>query len=281
MEEQLLYRDLARYYDLLYSFKDYRSEANRIFDLVPQYGKSDGDDLLDVACGTGRHLEYLQERFRCVGVDANREMLDVARQRLPGMDLRQADMTQLDLSRQFDVITCLFGAIGYVRTYENLHRTLAGFSRHLKPDGFLIIGPWFARDAFKVGTVHMTTYDGDDVKIARLGFSTMRGNLSILEMEFLVAETGKGVAHYSDRHEMGLFDHQRTLEFMRAVGLDSQFVEEGLERDRGLFIGVKTRASILDHPTFHELADLAMRGGASSWLADEPDLYSLDDGEPV
>jgi hypothetical protein len=30
-----------------------------------------------------------------------------------------------------------------------------------------------------------------------------------------------------------------------------------------------------------ELAELAGRGGAFDWLADEPDPYSLDDGEPV
>jgi ubiquinone/menaquinone biosynthesis C-methylase UbiE len=281
VEQQLLYRDLARYYDLLYSFKDYRSEANRILDLVRQYGRSNGNDLLDVACGTGRHLEYLKERFHCVGVDVNQEMLDVARQRLPGIDLRQADMTQLDLGGQFDVITCLFGAIGYAKTYENLYQTLAGFSRHVKPGGVAIIGPWFTRDAFKAGTVHMTTYDGAEVKIARLGFSTAHGDLSIIQMEYLVAETGKGVSHYSDRHEMGLFDHGRTLGSMRAVGLDCQFVEDGLEHERGLFVGVKVRVSPSDQPTSRDLADLAMHGGALDWLAEEPDLYSREDGEPV
>ena len=34
-------------------------------------------------------------------------------------------------------------------------------------------------------------------------------------------------------------------------------------------------------PTAAELAVLAERGGAFDWLADEPDLYSADDGEPV
>jgi hypothetical protein len=37
----------------------------------------------------------------------------------------------------------------------------------------------------------------------------------------------------------------------------------------------------LDVPTAEELAAIAQHGGAFDWLADEPDLYSLDDGEPV
>jgi len=34
-------------------------------------------------------------------------------------------------------------------------------------------------------------------------------------------------------------------------------------------------------PSSAELAQLAQEGGAFDWLADEPDLYSLTDGEPV
>ena len=36
-----------------------------------------------------------------------------------------------------------------------------------------------------------------------------------------------------------------------------------------------------DSPTSAELAALAQHGGAFDWLADEPELYSLEDGEPV
>ncbi len=36
-----------------------------------------------------------------------------------------------------------------------------------------------------------------------------------------------------------------------------------------------------DEPTTADLAALAMRGGSFDFLADEPDLYSLEDGEPI
>lgn len=36
-----------------------------------------------------------------------------------------------------------------------------------------------------------------------------------------------------------------------------------------------------DSPTSAELAALAQHGGAFDWLADEPELYTLSDGEPV
>ncbi len=36
-----------------------------------------------------------------------------------------------------------------------------------------------------------------------------------------------------------------------------------------------------DEPSAAELAELAERGGSLDWLADEPDLYSDEDGEPA
>lgn len=37
----------------------------------------------------------------------------------------------------------------------------------------------------------------------------------------------------------------------------------------------------IEAPTSKELATLAQHGGAFEWLADEPDIYSANDGEPL
>jgi ubiquinone/menaquinone biosynthesis C-methylase UbiE len=55
--------------------------------------------VLDAACGTGRHTAYLREsgRHAPIGVDASEAMLARAREKLPGVDLRRGDLTQLPL----------------------------------------------------------------------------------------------------------------------------------------------------------------------------------------
>jgi SAM-dependent methyltransferase len=93
--------------------------------------------LLDVACGTGRHLEYLRERYDVEGLDISLELLAIARQRLPGIRLHHGDMTAFDLGKTFDLVTCLFSAIGYVKTLENLRRAVGCMARHLKAGGLL------------------------------------------------------------------------------------------------------------------------------------------------
>ncbi len=38
---------------------------------------------------------------------------------------------------------------------------------------------------------------------------------------------------------------------------------------------------VIDDITADDLAAIAQHGGAFDWLKDEPDLYTLEDGEPV
>ena len=48
--------------------------------------------------------------------------------------------------------------------------------------------------------------------------------------------------------------------------------------------GLRERAAgspALDDTTGHDIARLAVRGGAFDWLAEEPDLYDADSGEPA
>jgi ubiquinone/menaquinone biosynthesis C-methylase UbiE len=239
MQKPILYTDLARYYDLIYSWKDYQKEAATIRRLIAKYKRSKGNDLLEVACGTGRHSQYLKDKFRVLGTDISAGMLGVARQNVKGARFQRADMVTLNLGEEFDVITCLFSSIGYVKTAADLKRTLQNFARHLKKGGVVIIEPWLTKKMFKKGHPHMTTYGDDHIKIARLDVSKVRGDVSILDMHYLVAERNKPVKHFVDRHELNMFERRQVLRFMRQAGLRAKFIRNGLIKGRGLYIGVK------------------------------------------
>lgn len=68
------YSRLAEYYDLLYGSKDYGAEVDTIHQLVQKYKTSPDNDLLDVACGTGRHAEHLKKHYNVTGFDNSKEM---------------------------------------------------------------------------------------------------------------------------------------------------------------------------------------------------------------
>lgn len=236
------YREFARYYDLIYAWKDYRREAKTVAQLIRAHGRSEGKDVLEVACGTGAYLKYLARDFAVTGVDLNRAMLAEARKKLPKAKLVQADMTRLDLGRQFDAVLCLFSSIGYVGTYPRLVSTLARLADHVKEGGVLIIEPWLPPASFKGGTPHLTVYDGKDIKIARLNTSVVRQGRSIIDFTFAVAEKDKPVRQFTERHALGLFRRQQYVAAIRAAGLTVRPTKLRLMKGRDLYVAVKPRA---------------------------------------
>ena len=107
MADSIYNKELARYYDLIYSGKDYEKEAGYVKDLILTNKKSKGMALLEVACGTGKHLEHIEDDFKCIGLDLNKEMLKVARKRLRKARLVQGNMIDFNLNQKFDVIICI------------------------------------------------------------------------------------------------------------------------------------------------------------------------------
>lgn len=239
---ELMFRGLARYYDLLASHKDYRAEAASLAAIVRKYGRGQGRTWLDVACGTGRHLEYLQEKYSVVGVDLSREMLAIARRRLPAVELHRGDMRTFRLRRRFDVVSCLFSAIGHLPSERALGHTLANFAQHLNPGGVVVVEPWIRPDKFREGSVHLVTGQTPELAVARLAYSQRRGNLSRIEYHYVVARQGKGIRHFEETNIGLLVAPARLVSLMRGAGLHARFLTKGLPSGRGLVIGVRPGA---------------------------------------
>ncbi len=239
MTKQLLHSTLAKYYDRIYSFKDYLDEAVRVQNLIIKYLESGGNTILDVACGTGLHLKYLKDDFSCTGADISKSMLKIARKNVKGVTFKEADMKTLRLGKQFDVITCLLSSVGYVKTDASLKRTIENFSKHLKKGGVALIEPSHAGSFYLKGEPRITTYDGKEVKIARINDVKTRQATAVLNMHIIIAERGKDAKYFMDAHELGLFGINKTLGIMKEAGFKSKYLKNGLMLGRELFIGIK------------------------------------------
>ncbi|MHA1671744.1 MAG: methyltransferase domain-containing protein [Promethearchaeota archaeon] len=234
-----MYDNFAKIYDLIYEFLDYEKTAKKIKKLILKNKRTEVNTLLDIACGTGRHLNYLKKDFKCTGIDISDQMLDVARKNFTDIRFIQADMIELDLKDKFDAIICLFSSIGYVKTYENLKKTINNFASHTNQGGVVIIEPWLTKSNVIDGLASMTTYESDDIKIARQCVSKIDGDLTRFVMHYLIAKKDEDVTYFKDSHELGLFDTDKTLQMMEEAGFETKYLKKGLETERGLFIGVK------------------------------------------
>jgi SAM-dependent methyltransferase len=238
-----LYGELAKYYDRIYYRKDYYTETNKLRSIIRRYKQNAGDTLLDVGCGTGGHLSYLRKHFQCVGVDRSPEMLAIARSKLPNLELLEGDMTRLSLGRRFDVVVSLFSGVGYLLSKHHIRGAVRSFVRHLNPGGVLIIEPWIRESDWRKGDVGLQGYKTEEVKVARMDYGITRGNFSILDERYLIAEKNRGITYLSSRHVMRFFEPREWLDTMRDSGLVSEYLEESLMPKRGLLVGVKALTS--------------------------------------
>lgn len=234
-----MFHQAAAYYDAIYQAigKDYAAEAARLRDLIQAYKHSPGNKLLDVACGTGTHLTYLVQLYECEGLDADATILQVAQQKFPNLPFHLGDMVDFDLGRTFDIVTCLFSSIGYVKTLPRLHQAIGNLARHTAPGGLVIVEPWFAPGILQAGRVHAAFVDQPDLKIARMSVTAIEGAVSILNFHYLIATAG-AIKHTTERHELGLFTHDEYVAALQACALTVIYEEQGLT-GRGLYIGQK------------------------------------------
>jgi SAM-dependent methyltransferase len=229
------------FYDAIYAAlnKNYPAEAAwlraAIARLVPSSGQT--PRLLDVACGTGVHLSILQQHFAVEGVDADPEMIAIAKQRLPGIPLRVQRMQDLTVDRPFDAVLCLFNSIGYVADEAELRTTLARFATAVRPGGAVIVEPWFAPGEWTEEYLDWALVDKPALKIARMSQSELYGTASVIRYTYLVGELG-GVSSFAESHRLQLFTDEQYHAAFLAAGLEVS-KERADIFSRGLYVGVK------------------------------------------
>jgi SAM-dependent methyltransferase len=221
----------AHLYDLAYSFKDYASESAWVRDAihtrVPQ-----ATSLLDVACGTGKHLEHLRGVFDCQGLDLNPEFVELAQQRT-GVRVHGASMDAFDIEERFDAVVCLFSSIGYT---SDLPGAIGSMARHLNPGGVLIVEPWLRPDQWVAGHVQVLDQEADGVHLVRMTMSWVDGSQSILEMHYLVGSP-LGIEHLVETHRLTLFSLAEYESAFLASDLTFEFDQDG-PIGRGALIGL-------------------------------------------
>ncbi len=232
------YQEMAEAYDILHADRPYAQEARAIRALVRRHAGPSARTLLDVACGTGRHLEHLVRWFDCTGLDSSAAMLARARQRAPSARYVKGRMQDVPVGGRFDVVTCLFSAIGYLRSRAELERTLSGFSGHLAVGGVVIVEPFLTPEAWRTPYLSTETQSSGDTRVLRMSLSSRRRQRAILDLHYLVGTPGR-VRYVHERHDLALFGTRTMLGAFRAAGLRAVHLLPGLSTGRGLYVAVK------------------------------------------
>jgi dTDP-3-amino-3,6-dideoxy-alpha-D-glucopyranose N,N-dimethyltransferase/dTDP-3-amino-3,4,6-trideoxy-alpha-D-glucopyranose N,N-dimethyltransferase len=230
------YEHAAEFYDLLYADeKDHGAEAQLLTSLIRE-ACPHARTVLDVGCGTGSHARGLIDAgFEVDGVDLEPKFVEIAKAKCPEGYFSVGDMTALDLPAQYDVVTCLFSAIGYVRTEKALRAAVRSMCARLRPQGILVVDPWFEPGQLTHGWISTLVGKNENVTVARMSRTLIQDSVSRLEFEYLIG-TAAGIQRCSEVHELGLFTQAQTESAFREAGLEVERKPKVL-RTRGIYVG--------------------------------------------
>jgi SAM-dependent methyltransferase len=106
-------------------------------------GVPTGGEVLDVACGYGRHaIELVQRGLAVTGLDLSLPLLiraaDESQRRAVSVNFVHTDMREIAFERQFDGAYCMLTSFGYFDEESNL-KVAEGIARALKPGGRFLL----------------------------------------------------------------------------------------------------------------------------------------------
>lgn len=129
------------YYHVLYDNRDHTEAQSFLQNFAANQGWPEKHQILDLACGAGRHSTTLaQLGYDVVGLDLSPTSIKEANNlNQPGAQFEIADMRFFSLGRKFDVVLNLFTSFGYFDHSNDNARVLTRVHSHLRPNGKLVI----------------------------------------------------------------------------------------------------------------------------------------------
>lgn len=134
------------FYLKLYQHRD-EEDARWIINLIQRtLNVSTNSNVLDIACGSGRHsIELARRGFEVTGFDLSEYLIREAKKNLsesPERNLRAKflikDMRNFDFTNSFDLAVNIFTSFGYFETDRENYKVIENVSKSIKRGGYFI-----------------------------------------------------------------------------------------------------------------------------------------------
>ncbi|MEP6737719.1 MAG: class I SAM-dependent methyltransferase [Chryseolinea sp.] len=218
----------GKYYDLLYSDKDYGIEAAYIKSLINEYAPN-AVFILEYGCGTGNHGIILNQfGFSVFGLDNSAYQIAVAKSK--GLSCEVADIVNFELNKKFDVCIALFHVIGYMNSNDQVIKAFNNANRHLVAGGIFIFDTWFTPAVLtSIPSFREKRVEDAEVEIVRTTKPSMdfASNLVRIHFEFTITRKSDGYTNsFEEIHRMRHFGIPEVDLIAKQTGFEVKRVEE-------------------------------------------------------
>lgn len=223
--------EYAACYDLLYRDKDYVAEAAFVAGLIRQHFTDSArtPDLIDLACGTGRHIiEFARLGYNVEGSDAAAAMIAQAREAgmAAGLTVRlynETFQTCDKIGQQYDVALALFASLNYLTSYDDMGLALSNIGKLLTADGIFIFDMWNGDAVEKdYSPRREKRICGDNLEVLRISETVLNTaeQTAIVDFHITLMRNGATACEFSERHPLRYFHLQEMNDLLHANGME-------------------------------------------------------------
>jgi SAM-dependent methyltransferase len=216
------FKEYSKYYDLLYSDKDYLAESLYICDILFKYGITNGK-ILELGSGTGIHGKLISERGYIVqGIEYSSEMIQQSIMS-ETFSILEGDIRNFELNQLYDSVISLFHVLSYQITNSDIKSVFNCVSNHLKPGGLFIFDFWYTPAVyFHKPIVRLKQKSNDKFGVIRIAEPFIKENENIVEVKFKIFAqdfiNGK-LEQFEELHSMRHFSLPEIDNFAEQAGM--------------------------------------------------------------
>lgn len=129
------------YYHILYKDRDDEEASAFLSNLLNYFAPQKNSFMLDLACGSGRHTNFLAKKgYNVMGVDLSLNSITTAKEKQQkNTRFFTADMRHKIDFIKFDYVLNLFTSFGYFETIEENYQVIEAVKHCLNKDGIYVI----------------------------------------------------------------------------------------------------------------------------------------------
>ena len=163
----------SKYYDLIYSNKDYYKEVCYIHKLLKKHGLYK-KTLLEFGSGTGKHARhFVKKGYKVHGIEKSHAMTARCR-KINGFTFQQGDIRTTKIKKKYEIILALFHVFSYQVKNQDLDRLFKNARHHLKMKGVLGFDFWYTPAVnFQKPKIRLLEIKKKNFKLMRLAEPTI------------------------------------------------------------------------------------------------------------
>ncbi len=201
----------SKYYNLLYKDKNYKEEFDYIHGIIKNYCTKECKTILDIGCGTGKHLSFFKNAgYSVSGIDSSESMINEAKKCLgQEKDLICCEASQFKTDKKYDIIISLFHVMNYHTENKELDFVFRKVSENLHDGGLFIFDFWYGPAVLMDPPVlRIKKLEDEEIKITRRAESAMHYSKNIVAVNFEILVEDKKNHNFEtikETHKMRYF----------------------------------------------------------------------------